>query len=694
MSIQPYDLCPCGSGKQHKWCCQSYYPIFIKALEQLEKGQKATARSTIDGLTTKFADIPQAWCYRADCLSRMEEREEAEKAVEQALKLAPDLPFANFMKGMFRFDEGETAGALLLFRRAAEKFSHDAKPMRAEVYSRIAQLDLQENRPVASLAAIKKALESLPNDAELRNSYEAIFGKESRLLASARADYQFRTSPNAEIATAMAPALELAKAGQWTDAAKQLDPLARQYPDSMAVHFNLGLLRAWLGDNKRAIELLVKATELSDDTAEQVESMVLGEILRSARGLEANSDYLEHRIYFQIKDGPAFAKLFNTWATTDRLMVMNSDEENATMSALVLEAAALVGVSTGSRFAHLQSFLVLEKDIVRIWHHTRAKVDSLAQEIRQTLGQGISEPHYELGATAIGDILADMMVFPLQEETPQEEITKKREEAARTYFEDTWLPKSLKSLNGGSPLDAANHPTLKKRLPGLVQYLEESFYGGSKPTEEQLKTTVYDLNRLRKKLGLVVTEVPGQLDFDMMDTARLATLDVSILTTDQLVSGFQAALKLDAPDVATKYAKARIAINEGDRYPFYQHLISQARQEGNHTAVMELLTAAVEADRATNDHKRALQYRILTGQALARAGKIDEAYTLFKQAVAETPTELSLYGPAAETMLGKNLGAKAMEFITSGLELARSKSDRNAEQQFLELTEAAKKRGG
>ena len=43
----------------------------------------------------------------------------------------------------------------------------------------------------------------------------------------------------------------------------------------------------------------------------------------------------------------------------------------------------------------------------------------------------------------------------------------------------------------------------------------------------------------------------------------------------------------------------------------------------------------------------------------------------------------------AETMLGKNLGAKAVEFINAGLVIARNRNDRGAEQQFLELTEAA-----
>ncbi len=698
MSVQPYApyaLCPCGSGKQFKWCCSAYYPLFIKALEQHETNQKATARGTIDQLTTKFAQIPQAWCYRADFLARIEDRPEAEKAVEQALKLDPDLPFANFMKGMFRLDEGETTGALLLFRRAAERFPAAAKPMIAEVNSRIAQLDLQENRPVASIAAMRKALAGMPENQELRTNYEAVFGAESRLLPAIRREYQFRPgTADAERAALVEP-LKTATEGRWTEAAKALEAVVSQLPDSSAAQFNLGLVRAWLGDNRKGLDALVKAAELSESEPEQVEAVTLAEVLRTGRGLENVSDFTEHRYYMKVQDGPGFSKWFSAIANSDRLIVLDSDEENHTLSAMVLEKPALLGVDAGPRFGRLQAFFVLDKDLVRIWHPSREKADALVKEIQAAVGKAVTDPHYELGTSNVGDVLADLTVFPLQADTPPELVRTKREDAARAFFEDDWLKRPLQSLNGGTPLDAATHPTLKKRLGGIIKYIEESFYGGMDPTDEMKKELPYDFDRLRKKLGLAGVAPGGGLDFDTIDVASLGTLDIVALTPTQLTSAFQAALRLDAPDLAGKFAKAATHLPQlVDRYPFFQHLMTLARHDGDHARVMELLNEAAEADATTNAAKRSIQFVVMKGQALARGGKTDEAYDFFKKAVEALPNELSFYGPAAEAMLGKGMGTKAMEFITAGLALARSKNDRGAEGHFLELTEEAKRRGG
>ncbi|WP_020471989.1 SEC-C domain-containing protein [Zavarzinella formosa] len=695
MSIQPYALCPCGSGKQFKWCCQPYYPLFIKALEQQETGQKATARMTIDQLTSKFAQVPQAWCYRADFLARTEDRTGAEQAVEQALKLDPELPFANFMKGMFRFDEGETTGAILLFRRAAERFPAEAKPMITEVNSRIAQLELQENRPVASIAAMRKSLAAMPDDVELRTNYNAIFGSESQLLSTIRREYQFRPGTTEAERTALAEPIKTATSGRWTEAAKALEAILPQFQESSAVQFNHGLLRAWLGDNRKGIDSLVKSAELTDSLSEEEEAVALAEVLRGGRGLENISDHTEHRFYLRVLDGPAFSKLFSSWANGDRLIVMDSNEENETLSAIVLEKPSLLNVDVGPKFGRMQAFLVLDRDLVRVWHASREKAEQLVQEIRTAVGKGVSEPQYELGGANFGDLMADLTVFPLQEGTPVELVKSKREEAAKSFFEDVWLKRSLHALGGGTPLDASTHPTLKRRLPGIIKHMELCFFAGSEPTEETRQLSPYDFNRLRKKLGLLVSEPDGALDFDTIDVAKLGTLEIGGLAPAQLTTAFQAAIRLDSPDLAGKFAKAAIGQTEiADRYPFFQHLISLARQEGDTTRTMELLKTASEADSASNEGKRGMQYRILTGQAIARSGQTDEAYEFFKKTVADNPNELSIYAPAAETMLSKNLGAKAMEFINAGLTVARNRNDRGAEQHFLELTEAAKKRGG
>src|SRR5882672_8945217 len=48
MPVQPYDNCPCGSGKKFKWCCQKVARYAERAEQMLEKGQTAGALQAID----------------------------------------------------------------------------------------------------------------------------------------------------------------------------------------------------------------------------------------------------------------------------------------------------------------------------------------------------------------------------------------------------------------------------------------------------------------------------------------------------------------------------------------------------------------------------------------------------------------------------------------------------------------------
>ena len=143
MAINPYAACPCGSGKQFKWCCQPYYGYVEKALTQHEKGQPAAAEQTLDQLVTKFPKVPQAWGFQAQVLFLNDKREAADAALQKAFDLDPNFAYGFWLRGLMRLDEGETVGALLLFRKTAELLDPNAADVQAQVHSRIAELELQ-----------------------------------------------------------------------------------------------------------------------------------------------------------------------------------------------------------------------------------------------------------------------------------------------------------------------------------------------------------------------------------------------------------------------------------------------------------------------------------------------------------------------------------------------------------------------
>jgi tetratricopeptide (TPR) repeat protein len=688
MAISPYSNCPCGSGKQFKWCCQPYYSYVEKALSRHERGQHAAAEQSVSQLVEKFPKVPQAWAYQAQVLFLQDKRAEADAALQKAFDLDPNFAYGFWLRGLMRLDEGEGQGALLLFRKTAELIDPSAKEVQAQVNSRIAELELQFNRPVAARAALERALHHAPQSKELREARESVFGPGSRLPEAARKEYAFRPSD-------MPEGLDTAATGKLTDALAAFEAITQSRPDNPAAWFNLGLVRAWLGDNRRAIEDLYRSIDL-DDEARTEETAALAEILRCGHGLEREADYVEHRAYFEARDGEAVGKLLNDWAEARRLIVIGADREQAVLSAVLLAPATDLGVGITAPVARLQSYLLLKGPILRLWHSNREMLDQSVTELRQKVGAGVSDPHYETGPANFADVAGEVMLFPNREEADPLEIEKKMRDRAREFFEENWLRRSLKSLDGATPIDAAAHPTLRKRLPGIIRFMEQCLSGVTPRENGQPATPVYDFDRLRRKLGLPAAPLAegAEQDIDSLSAAGLGALKAESLSDDRLGEAFRAALRLDAGDLAANFARHAIGrASIADRYPFFNHLIRSARDDGKPEEVLRLLTEGEQADAASNEGRRREEYSLERGRALARSGDVDGAYAVFKEAIDRSPSSLNLYAPAAESMLGRKQGARALEFAELGLKQARAQNNRDGEQQFMELVAAARKQG-
>src|SRR6266581_3195340 len=123
MELNPYSPCPCGSGKQFKWCCQPIHRQITRVF-QLD--------------------------------------EEAEHALDEAFRINADYAFGYFLKGQFRLNEGEIAGALILLRKAAELYSPEAHDILASVQVTIFDCEMKLNHPFAAHAAVELALKHNP----------------------------------------------------------------------------------------------------------------------------------------------------------------------------------------------------------------------------------------------------------------------------------------------------------------------------------------------------------------------------------------------------------------------------------------------------------------------------------------------------------------------------------------------------
>src|SRR5262249_8357179 len=146
---------------------------------------------------------------------------------------------------------------------------------------------------------------------------------------------------------------------------------------------------------------------------------------------------------------------------------------------------------------------------------------------------------------------------PLATSDPTQAEQQVREHVQR-YFEETWIHRPLRSLNNVPPIDPTGHETLRKQLIGVVQFLQECT--ASAPE-------VYDFDRLRRKLGLLTAGAAAidpeagmvLLDNEAMNAAELGALQPETLSDEQLEQAYRIAQKLDARELAGRFARTLVS---------------------------------------------------------------------------------------------------------------------------------------
>ena len=735
MALDPYSSCPCGSGKKFKWCCAAFYAQIEKAFDQDRLGQHDTALHTIQELTKSHADQPAVWGYYAQFLynhglaqqteaDRDKFVEQAEESLSEALKRNPNFGMAHFLRGLFRENEGELLGALMLFRKAADSYDPEAHDQLAQVYERIFRLELlMLNRPVAARAALERIVHFQPGDPEVREQLDGLFGPESRLPACARKKYAFRATAK--------PVSTDAATGRLGDARKAFETLTQQTPDDPAAWFNLGVVLAWLGEQPRAVDALNKSVELETDDHRAEEAAALAEVLRCAHGMENDADYVEHGFILPIRDPNPIMAWLREIDAGRRMIGVQSNQETGSVSAMMVEELPGILAAGSVTLARVTAKVTIAQGAIRVWHPNRESVARVADDIHTKVNLAVEQPQEMTTPVNFGDVALEALAYP----TGSADLTQAEEkfrDHARHFFEDTWAKRPLKSLGGNTPLDAVGSSLMRKRVFGAIKFVEDCFNGivPHKRVGGQVSPiTVYDFNDLRHKLGLEyisaappdvkvpagepgngsspeVAGVPSgglpspgspqaKREIAAMNAAELAGLDVAALSLDDLEQAMRSAVKLDARDLAVAFAQAGLAkpfdAARPDRYALYAVAIQGAAAEGDLAKAVQLAETGEKHDADHNDGNRGVEFGLKKAQLFVRMKDADRAVEAFDGLIAKRPDEGKFYTTAAEEMLRMKNGPKALYFAQKGIETAKRTGNRDLEGHSQELAAAAKK---
>jgi tetratricopeptide (TPR) repeat protein len=696
--MDPYASCTCGSGKKFKWCCQPIQDEIGQVFGLLEQGQAEAASRMMDGIAERHPDNPQVWGQKAQLQYAIGQHEEAEKTLDKAFELFPTYPFGYFLKASFRMNEGELPGALLLLRKAAEAYDPNAHDLLAQIHVDIFNCEMKINHPIAARAALEMALRFHPTNEDLRKGMEQIFegGQNPNLPVSASRAYRFKAPANAtpEQKHAWENTLKTPGAAKLAQAAQRFEQLTQADESDVSAWYNLALCQAWLGQNAKAVAALERYVQLESDETQAAHAWALAEILRLGQGMEAEADVAVHSIAFGLNDPKAFVAELGELERAGRLTGARVDEEQGVLSAVILETPppSITPELQAKQSLRLAAYLILMGNVARIWNTNPESVQAVFQQLQQKLGNVIAQPHTQREPAKFSDVLTEAIRIP-RNVTSQEEMQARVREGFEKHFEEEWIHRPLKSLSNISPVDAAGHANLRKKLRGVVQFIREC---------AEMTNHPYDFSRLERKLGLLdaapaATPADGSKpDISSLGAAELAGLDVNTLSTADLDVAYQTAIKLDARELAGKFASILVEKpaypERPDRFPLYQLLIQQAIGEGKLDDALEYVNDGERDDCEHNEGKRRNDYELRRAQLHAKRGEFDDSERVYDGLISRAPTQLEYRVNAAETMLSARQGPKALKYAKEGAAAAVKAQNRDLEGHFKELMDAAQRK--
>src|SRR5688572_3997234 len=95
MAVDPYALCPCGSGKKLKFCCSDLVGEIEKIHRMIEGEQPRAALRHVEQTLARFPGRASLLDLKASLELSLEETDAARKTVEGFVKAHPESPTAH-----------------------------------------------------------------------------------------------------------------------------------------------------------------------------------------------------------------------------------------------------------------------------------------------------------------------------------------------------------------------------------------------------------------------------------------------------------------------------------------------------------------------------------------------------------------------------------------------------------------------
>jgi len=515
MSMDPYALCPCGSGKKVKFCCQPIVAEMEKVEKFQENNQPRMALQLLEKLAKSHPTNPWVVTRQGINLINDGRAADAKTTLVAFLRNRPDHPLANALYAMATVSVDGLPTAKKAVHRAF-KFSIAGEPhLCAILAGSMADHYFEAGSVMAARQYLAMALRLGMGEARQQALVELLELDSDPLIPYPLRSGQ--TIPNYQgtetTKEAVLKAQRLSSVGCYEEAAQLLTDAAAQDASSAELWHWIALLRAWDGHDAAAADAFQKAAALYGDFHLAAECAAISQLLERFR---SESSVAVRQIGYKIDSVSRLLSRLDEAPELDRVRSPRGASEDGSAAAyMVLDrtmpaAEAEVSVDQVPRVLgriHLYDAVDSEEadeeerkprailsgieggNLDRIKSLFLAATDGQATEI--PLPEDAAEGNVVARVPKDDAALFVDLRWPV---TLNIRVARQlQKDYVRQLIFDLWPNSPRAALHGKTPREAASVPELKVPLAASIHYLDAMC---------DLRGIVLPVDELRSQLGL------------------------------------------------------------------------------------------------------------------------------------------------------------------------------------------------
>ncbi len=255
MTLDQYELCPCGSGKKIKFCCSRDLLHELDRLQTMIRGeQRLAALEKIDSLLEKNPDRPSLLMLKVDLELELREADKARATLAKLLEVQPTNPSVVATRSMVVLMlDRDIATAIHALQDSFELIDGTVTARMYEALMLLGTMLLSRQSFFAAKGHFQFALALTDGKDERSASSLMRLNQDRRIPLLLREPLSLEPCPaNVTWRIEFEKAMNEVGRGRWRKGGKMLSAMATRILDAPAILMNLGIVSGWLGDYDQA----------------------------------------------------------------------------------------------------------------------------------------------------------------------------------------------------------------------------------------------------------------------------------------------------------------------------------------------------------------------------------------------------------------------------------------------------------